>query len=164
MKKGIILTFLLGIILGACIIYIFQNVIQSSEGKTPFVSMTQVFQECKIRDKYEIELKTMETESNQKLAAFENQIRGLKAENASEQSISSMEKELLKMRDDLSEAYLQKSESFERIIWENINKKVNEYGKENGLDYIFGANGDGSIMYASESNDITKEIIDYINK
>lgn len=164
MKKGIILTFLLGIILGACIIYIVQNVIYSGQSKAPFVSMTQVFQECKIRDKYEVELKKMETESNQKLVVFENQIRGLKEGNTSEVSISSMEKELLKMRDVLSEEYQQKSESFERIIWENINKKVSEYGKENGLDYIFGANGDGTMMYASESNDITKEIIEYINK
>jgi len=48
-------------------------------------------------------------------------------------------------------------------IWERINGFVKTYGKENNLAYIFGANGDGSVMYADENNNITKDIISYVN-
>ena len=49
-------------------------------------------------------------------------------------------------------------------IWGRINEYVQKYGKDNGYVYIFGANGDGSIMYADKSNDITKEIKTYVNQ
>ena len=53
---------------------------------------------------------------------------------------------------------------FDETIWKEINAKVTEYGKEKGIDFILGAKGDGTIMYANEAKEITKEIIEYINK
>lgn len=44
-----------------------------------------------------------------------------------------------------------------------INKYILEFGKQNQYDYIFGANGNGSILYAKDDNDITSEILIFIN-
>jgi outer membrane protein len=49
-------------------------------------------------------------------------------------------------------------------IWTQINQYVKEYGKEKGYRLILGAQGNGSLMYASDKADITKEAIEYCNK
>ena len=49
-------------------------------------------------------------------------------------------------------------------IWKRINEYVSAYGEEHGYDFIFGASGDGSLMYAREGCDITDEVIGYVNR
>ena len=49
-------------------------------------------------------------------------------------------------------------------IWKRINHYVSDYGKTEGYDFIFGATGDGGLMYANDVNDITDEVILYLNK
>jgi outer membrane protein len=50
---------------------------------------------------------------------------------------------------------------------EQVNKQINQYieefGKEKGYKYIYGATGNGSMMYADKEADISKEVISYIN-
>lgn len=164
MNMRSILYVFAGLIAGGLLFFLIQWLFLPTGDSTRYVSMTLVFEECNIRDKYEKELKQLEENSNARLAAFENEIRGLKSSGGDAAKISAMEKELFTMRDALTEEYQNKSATFERVIWEKINQKINEYGKEKGYDYIFGAKGDGSIMYASDAKDITKEVIAYINK
>ena len=76
---------------------------------------------------------------------------------------------------ELQRSYLIKEKEFDRDneltaaqysdqIWKQINQFMSDYGKENNYDYIFGATGQGNIMFAKESNDISKEVIEYINQ
>ena len=76
---------------------------------------------------------------------------------------------------DLQRSYLYKEKEFNDEndlaaqqysdqIWKQINQYVADYGKENGYDYLLGATGQGNIMFAKEKEDITKEVLDYINK
>lgn len=48
-------------------------------------------------------------------------------------------------------------------VWSSLNQYIVEYGKENDYDYIFGASGNGSLMFANEDCDITQEILKYSN-
>ena len=41
---------------------------------------------------------------------------------------------------------------------------VKEYGKKNGYTYILGQNEAGSVLYGEDSKDLTKEILDELNK
>jgi len=77
--------------------------------------------------------------------------------------------------DSLKEQYLQKyryeqqqlqqkAEQYTSQIWEQINMGIVEYGQNNGYDYILGAGGDGSLMYADSSRNITSEVLEYINQ
>jgi outer membrane protein len=56
------------------------------------------------------------------------------------------------------------SQEYTSQIWSQINEYLKAYGKENGYRYIIGATGDGGVMYASETIDITEEAIKYINR
>ena len=73
------------------------------------------------------------------------------------------------------EQFLKKQEQFEgenqRLqqeydsqIWTQLNEYIEDFGEEKKLDYIFGASGTGAIMYGSESKDVTKEVVIYVNK
>lgn len=55
------------------------------------------------------------------------------------------------------------SQKYTADIWKRINHHLAGFGKENGYDFIFGASGDGSLMYADDARNITSEVIPYIN-
>lgn len=48
-------------------------------------------------------------------------------------------------------------------IWSQINSYVQEYAVEKDLDYLYGLDGSGNIMYAKESSNRTADILKYIN-
>ncbi len=49
-------------------------------------------------------------------------------------------------------------------VWNTLNEYIIEYGKKKGYKYIFGASGNGSLMYASDKKDITEDILQFVNK
>lgn len=49
-------------------------------------------------------------------------------------------------------------------IWNQISDYTLEYGKTNDYDFIIGANGQGSIMYAKEANNISEKVLEFINE
>lgn len=77
-------------------------------------------------------------------------------------------------RNDLTSIYEERAQGFSLVetqlsdryteeIWKFINESVQEYGKRHDYSFIFGATGDGSLMYADERKDITVEIIQFTN-
>lgn len=58
----------------------------------------------------------------------------------------------------------ERNKEIEKMIWKRLNPYIVEYGKEKGYAYIYGANGTGNVLYADESEDITEELIEYVNK
>lgn len=55
------------------------------------------------------------------------------------------------------------AKEYSNQIWGQINQYAGDYGKDKGYDYILGASGDGTLMYANESKDVTEELQTYIN-
>jgi Skp family chaperone for outer membrane proteins len=55
------------------------------------------------------------------------------------------------------------AEQYTQAIWKQINQYINDYGKANKYDFIYGASGNGNLMYAGEHKNVTQEVINYIN-
>jgi len=55
------------------------------------------------------------------------------------------------------------SQDYDQQIWERINGYVTDYAKEKDYDFILGASGDGNLMFAKDTLDITDELIIYCN-
>jgi outer membrane protein len=53
---------------------------------------------------------------------------------------------------------------YDKQIRNQMSQYVMEYGKQNGYKYIFGNDGNGSLMYGVEAENLTKEVIEFINK
>lgn len=49
-------------------------------------------------------------------------------------------------------------------IWNRLNQYIDEFGKENGYDIIFGAAGEGNIMYGRDKLNISEEVLNYVNR
>ncbi len=56
------------------------------------------------------------------------------------------------------------NKEIEKIIWNRLNPYIISYGKKKNYKYIFGANGTGNILYADEQENITADLIIYVNK
>lgn len=58
---------------------------------------------------------------------------------------------------------LLQEEYYNKIV-KQLNQYVFEFGDENGYDFIFGANGNGSLMYGNKGKNISDKVIIYINE
>lgn len=56
------------------------------------------------------------------------------------------------------------SQQYTTQIWDQLNQYIKEYGTEKNFDFILGATGQGSLMFAKETFDVSKELADYVNK
>lgn len=59
---------------------------------------------------------------------------------------------------------VQLTKEFDDKIILQLNQYISDYGKEYGYDMIYGNTSNGSIMYGNEKNNITKEVITFINQ
>lgn len=57
---------------------------------------------------------------------------------------------------------IQSKKHMDKILKE-VNLYVKDYGDSHGYDYIYGAVGDGSLMYANDKEDLTETILKYVN-
>jgi outer membrane protein len=53
---------------------------------------------------------------------------------------------------------------YEEQIWKQLNQYAQDFGKEKGYTLVFGANGDGGIMYGDQSANVTEEMKAYANE
>ena len=159
-----ILWLLAGATLSLLLVYLFNNYSDKETGNMPYVSMSILYEESDISKKFKQDLNQVEQASNAKLIELQKELKQAKQSGIATVDLDKLQQQLLNMQEKLSAEYQEKSEAFDKIIWDKLNNKIIEYGKKNQLDYIFGAKGDGSIMYASDSKDITNELIEFINK
>lgn len=70
----------------------------------------------------------------------------------------------MQIKNSLEYNYKNNVQTYDEKIWKQINMAVTDFGKDRGYDYIFGAIGNGSMMYASEGDNVTDEFLKYLNK
>lgn len=162
MKKNIIISIFAGLAAAFGVLLIMGDNNESTAIK--FVSMPKVFAESNLKLEYEKKLNDFEAESNLTLQSFQDSIQLMEIKGVAAQDVNRLRQELNFERNRLSELYQLKSQTFQDSVWALINAEVENFGKEKGYKYILGANGSGNIMYADDSEDITEEVLKWINK
>jgi len=145
--------------------------------KTAFVNnekLIEEYQERKdIEDKYKVKVEALTKKKDSIGKSLQTEGVALQAKGAN----LSKEKQ-----QELYAPYMQKSQFLQQQMQQEeqimaqqsqaeidgLLKKIDEaiasYGAANGYTYIFGKNKVGSVLYGSEKNDITKAILDDLNK
>lgn len=137
--------------------------------KVGYITTLKVFEEFKLKKELESEFKKVQIARQTYLDSLKLNLQslGMRLEK-------NHDNETIVRFDEAKKMYLMKERQFteenENVynsyteqIWKQLNQYMEDYGKENKYDYLFGASGQGNIMYASEGEDVTKEIIEYVN-
>lgn len=153
-----------------CLGAIIYMLTQDDSDKTAFFLSAEVYNEFDYKKELEMDLEKTQNDAKRVIDSLEldlnMNIDYLKSVEPTENQIFQFERKqqnYIEFRNQVESGYVAKTEEFYNQIWDRINTYVQGYGKENGYTYIFGANGDGSMMYAEDSKDITEEIISIIN-
>lgn len=124
--------------------------------KTAYVDLYKLVNEFELQKEYSDEAKG---EMNKQKTMIDSIIISEKIKNPANYE---------KIRDELYTALYRKSEEknkeIESMIWKRLNPYINDYGKENNYQFIYGANGTGTVLYADEKLNITDELIKYVNQ
>jgi len=126
------------------------------ERKTGFVDMFRLVSEFELQKEYTGQAKT---EYDRARAAIDSAVYAEGLKNASNSEM---------LKSDLYNALSRKTEDhnkeIEKMIWTRLNPYIVDYGKEHGYRYIYGANGTGNVLYADEGENITEDMIKYVNQ
>jgi outer membrane protein len=145
----------------------------SNKPKTAFVDLGKVYSEFTLKKELEIKLKQVQTLRQNELDSMKLELTVLAknlqspgAKNASDlQTQFTTQRNAYALK---SQSYSDEndrvSQSYDDQIWKQLNEYIKNYGKEKKYNYIFGAEGSGSIMYADASDDITTEVTTYVNE
>ena len=143
----------------------------NSSPKTAYVKANELFEEFKGKQELEAKFTANGTEQQSMLDTLAMEIASLTnqlMEQPNDQALQSQKRKKQLLYRELQQQFTEQNSNQNQQYTESILKQINqytlEYGKEHGYDYIFGASGNGSLMYATDAKDITKEVLNYINK
>lgn len=98
--------------------------------------------------------------------AFQQKAATMAQKDAQEQyQILGQKQQRLQQQFQAEEQLIQKeSQTQIDTLIKEVRAFVKDYGKKNGYTYILGSNEAGSVLYGEESKDLTKEILEELNK
>lgn len=60
--------------------------------------------------------------------------------------------------------YTASNRDISKQVWDRLNPIIEQYGKERNLELLIGANGAGTLLYATKKRDMTDDLLQYINR
>lgn len=145
-----------------------------SKPKVAYIKIQKIYNEFEL--KKQLEGKSKEITNTRKLIldSLELQLKSMNTtlENERDKKLFEQKRIEFKIK---SEEYLIKKKNFlednqrmnkdyEEQILKQLNQYIFDYGKKNNYDFVLGASGNGSMMYASDRYDVTDDILLYVNK
>lgn len=166
MKKVALISLCLSVLLTS--LYVYDRM---QYPKTAFVNIQEVFSKFELKKDYEKKLNFSKISRQKIVDSLEMELkilgRKIESENAKNKedlSVFSVKREsYMEKRKLLEEDNMKQTKQYDNEIILQMNQYIKDYGKENDYTYIFGSDGNGSLMYAKDSKDVTKGVIDYIN-
>lgn len=143
----------------------------SKKGKTGYIQLAKVFSEFELSKSLDAKLKQTTTIRKNMVDSLEFVAKTLYSQASNDQK----NKKLVEEFEIAQRQYLYQKEQFEESagaieeqyneqIWTQLNEYIKQYGQEKEYSYVFGAAGSGTIMYGSDAEDLTEEIIKYVNE
>ena len=151
MKKSSIVTIILSILLSVCISWVF--IYFQMPKKQAYIENFKLYESFEAKKQLEEKLINTKAANKMRLDSLKLLITDQQTELYYRQQKAIIEKE----EEQLAVKY-------NTQIWNQLNDYIKEYGIANGYEFIHGATGSGSMMYANEKLNITDEVIKYANQ
>lgn len=134
-----------------------------NEKKTYFINNGKLYEGFTLKVEYENQLKNLRIQRKNMLDSVELTIRQLSAQSREEESKVAQEYYFEKAKK-FEEEEASLLDEYNAQIWRRLNQYAIEFCKERNIDIMFGANGSGTLLHASESMDLTNDLLAYSNK
>jgi Skp family chaperone for outer membrane proteins len=138
--------------------------------KMAFIDYNEVYNNCDLKLKLEKDLQKVANARKSELDSLQMELSFLsekiKGGNTSKEEIGKfddMKNRFLTYQQKYEEENIRLKETYFTQIRQEINEKSKEYSIKHGYDYFFSAIGEGSLMYAAESEDVTKDFQKFID-
>jgi Outer membrane protein len=142
-----------------------------NQPKTAYVNLGEVFENFTGKKELAFRLDKLKNQQKSMLDSMELTIHSLqkvasdkKGGQAVLVKLQNTKQNYQYLNAQFNEQYQTQDASYSEKVWKQINQYVTDYGKDNDYDFIYGTNGNGSLMYGSSANNITEEIINHINE
>jgi len=140
-----------------------------SSKKIAYVNTSSVYDGFKLKKELEDKYKKVQLARQNLLDSikFKIQYFSIKGKDLTEDDkvqINELQRSYLYKEKEFSTDNEATAQQYSEQIWKQINQYMDDYGKENNYDVIFGATGQGNIMFAKEKDDITNDVSEYINQ
>jgi len=143
-----------------------------TQPKIAYVQTDKVYNEFIYKKELEVKYEEVLSYRNRILDSLEIQINAI---SVNIQNSEHKREENMQTYQYLAMQYQEKKKTFEEDnqlmlqkytdqIWVQLNKYIEEYGKNGNIDFIYGANGSGNIMHANKAYDETEKLIIYVNE
>jgi outer membrane protein len=118
--------------------------------------------------KKELEKKYKETEGYRKLI-LDSILGELKSKaqvsnSSSTDELSMLKREFLTKKELFDKENTESMNQYNEQIWNQLNEYTAQYSKDKEYDFVFGANGQGVLMYAKDTKNVTKELLEFVNE
>lgn len=165
-KTATILQIAIGLFLIVSIAYLYFN-----QKNVAFFDYNTVYNNCKLKLKLEKDLirvgnlRKGELDSLQmELSFLSARIGNNKASQDELDQFEDMKNRFLTYKEKYEQENIQLKETYFSQIRKEINDKARIYSEKRGYDYLFALVGDGSLIYGAESEDITEEFQQFVDK
>lgn len=152
---------------------------KSFKGQIAFVNTDTLFEKYElfknIKGQLEKKNRTLETDLDNRLRKLENEM--IEAQQRAqaggytpnqmrdkEQEMMRKQQELAEYKASQAEKLMEEERKLNKQLMDAIKKYMNSYGPENNLNYVLGYSEGGGILYAVDSLDITKQVLQGLNK
>lgn len=138
--------------------------------KTAYMDIKKVFNgfqmKKELEEKYKQTERTRDKTLDTLLFNLQAISRQMQQDKANTQLISQFEarrEQYLKAKQQFAQDNSALSQKYDSQIFEQITQYVMEFGKKNNYDFIYGADGNGNLMFASDKYDVSNDVITFIN-
>lgn len=140
--------------------------------QTGYVLIQEVFNGFELKKDYERKLTATKNSRQRILDSLETELKilgkkieGEQGKNKDDINIFTVKREnYFQKKKIIEEDNALQTKKYDDEIITQLNQYIKDYGKEKNYTYIFGNDGNGSLMYGKEINNITKETIEYVNE
>jgi outer membrane protein len=141
--------------------------------KTAYINTETVYNDFGLKKKMEADLKKTQLIRTNILDSMKLQLDMMYAHMQEKQQLddsllinafTNLRDQYFKRKEEFTQANETLAQQYTGQIWSQLNQYLQDYGHAKGYEYIFGANGDGNLMFADDAVNITEEVKGYVNE
>lgn len=134
---------------------------QEVDQRIVFMENATVFDQFKMKKEYdkqmEKELKA-EAQNLDSMAAYLNNFKG------DETQLNILKTQFYAKKQAYDEQFQELSIQYTNEVNDRLNTYIEEYAKKKGYRMILSSTGEGNVMYVAEKDNVTKDLLEFVNK